>query len=147
MQALLSKSLVPLLSLWARQKSHIARTLVCLGTYYPHEGTPQICEAGLEHPSKNCVGHFEAGKELCAGLVCGVCWYLDIDWGWYSILKGPSVSICWDFLQLPKHFRLGRMRNRFMFLLGFEKKKPTRTVIPVCVLIMFTVMLLHTHAA
>ena len=29
---------------------------VCLRTYYPGAGTPQICEAGPERPSKNCVG-------------------------------------------------------------------------------------------
>lgn len=135
----------------ARQKSHIAvraaRTLGLPGDILPW------CRR-----STDMQGWPGASlQELCGSLrsrkaaVRWVCLpYLLISghrWGWYGMLKGPSAEIHWDFLQLSKHLQLGTMQRWLYIFIGFWKNKPTRTVIPGCVAVMFTVMLLRIYAA
>lgn len=50
----------------------------------------------------------------------------------------------------PKTSEAGEDAEKALYLLGligFCKKKHSRAVIPMCVLVMFTVMLLHIYAA
>lgn len=97
-------------------------------------------EATLEHPSKNCVGHLlQAGKKLCGGLVCHICWHLGIDEADRAHWKGPLLKYVGTFSSSQDIWGWGRCR--------FWKNKATGTVIPVSVPGMFTVMLLCIYAA
>lgn len=133
----------PLLSLCARQKSQVparaTRTLGLLGTQHSSANAPQM--AWSIRP-KTVWLTLSTGKEPCAGLVCDICWFLGIDEADRTSWKGPVLKYVGTFSISQGVRGWAGCRDSFI---GCWKKKPTRSVIPVCISVMFTVMLLHIY--
>lgn len=128
----------PLSSLCARQKSQVparaTRTLGLLGTQHPSANAPQM--AWSIHPKT--VWLILSRK----GATCDICWFLGIDDADRTSWKGPVLKYVGTFSSSQGVRGWAGCRDGFI---GCWKKKPTRSVIPVCISVMFTVMLLHIY--